>query len=161
MQAEGLIPNHKLLLVGDRGWKDCSIFELTRNSEAVVSLGFVDDVSLAALYSGTDAFIYPSTYEGFGIPVLEARACGAPVVTSDIPELREAGGDDAIYVSPTERGIRSGISAALATAAPKPVDWRDWSWTLSASVLAQVLLNPFCTESKLAQPANGMARAAR
>ena len=159
MQAEGLIPNHKLLLVGERGWKDSSIIELTRGGEAVVSLGFVDDVSLAALYSGTDAFIYPSTYEGFGMPVLEARACGARVVTSDIPELREAGGDDAIYVAPTERGIRSGISLALAMAAPKPVDWREWNWTLSASVLAQVLLSSSCTESELEQPTNGMAAA--
>jgi glycosyltransferase involved in cell wall biosynthesis len=160
MQAEGLIPNHKLLLVGERGWKDSSIIDLTRDSETVVSLGFVDDMSLAALYSGADAFVYPSTYEGFGMPVLEARACGARIVTSDIPELREAGGNDAIYVAPTERGIRSGISLAVATAAPKPVDWRDWNWTLSASVLAEVLLNPSCAESKLAQPANRMGRAA-
>jgi glycosyltransferase involved in cell wall biosynthesis len=160
MQAEGLIPNHKLLLVGERGWKDSSIIELARDSEAVVGLGFVDDASLAALYSGADAFIYPSIYEGFGMPVLEARACGARVVTSDIPELREAGDDDAIYVAPTEQGIRSGISLAVEAAAPKAVDWRDWNWTLSASVLAEVLLNRSCAESKLAQPANRMARAA-
>ena len=150
MKAGGAIPNHTLLLVGERGWKDSSIIELARDSESIVSLGFVDDISLAALYSGTDAFIYPSTYEGFGMPVLEARACGARVVTSDIPELREAGGDDAIYVAPTEQGIYSGISLAVEAAAPKPVDWRDWNWTLSASVLAEVLLDHAYTESKLA-----------
>jgi glycosyltransferase involved in cell wall biosynthesis len=93
------------------------------------------------LYSGADAFIYPSTYEGFGMPVLEARACGARIVTSNIPELREAGGDDAIYVVPTEDGIREGISRAIERCATSVVDWQDWSWTGSASILAGVLLN--------------------
>jgi glycosyltransferase involved in cell wall biosynthesis len=161
MKAEGMIPDHNLLLVGERGWKNSSIIELASNSESVVSLGFVDDKSLAALYSGTDAFIYPSTYEGFGMPVLEARACGARVVTSDIPELREAGGDDAIYVAPTEEGICCGITLALDAAAAKPVDWRDWNWTISASVLAQVLLDRSYAEFKLAQPVNRMARSAK
>ena len=160
MKAQGMIPNHKLLLVGERGWKNSSIIELARNSESVVSLGFVDDMSLTALYSGTDAFVYPSTYEGFGMPVLEARACGARVVTSDIPELREAGGDDTIYVVPTEQGICSGISLAVEAAAAKPVDWRDWNWTASASVLAEVLLDRSYAESKLPQPLNRMARSA-
>jgi glycosyltransferase involved in cell wall biosynthesis len=161
MKAEGLIPNHKLLLVGERGWKNSSIIELARNTESVVNLGFVDDMSLAALYSGTGAFIYPSTYEGFGMPVLEARSCGARVVTSDIPELREAGGEDAIYVAPTEQGICSGILLALKAAAAKPVDWRDWNWTISASALAEVLLDRFYAESKLAEPVNRMARSAK
>ena len=152
MKSQGMIANYSLLLVGDRGWKDSSIIELARNSESVKSLGFVDDTSLAALYSGADAFVYPSTYEGFGMPVLEARACGARVVTSDIPELREAGGNDAIYVAPTEQGIFSGISHALETSAARPVNWRDWNWAKSASVLAQVLLDCAHVESRLAQP---------
>ena len=75
------------------------------------------------------------------MPVLEARACGTRVVTSDTPELREAGGEDAIYVDPTETGIRTGISLALETENAPPIDWRDWDWTRSASVLAKVLLN--------------------
>ena len=75
------------------------------------------------------------------MPVLEARACGARVVTSDTPELREAGGEDAIYVNPTETGIRTGISRALETETIPPIDWHDWDWTRSASVLAAVLLN--------------------
>jgi glycosyltransferase involved in cell wall biosynthesis len=161
MKAQGMLPNHKLLLVGERGWKNSSIIELAMNTESVVSLGFVDDMSLSALYSGTDAFIYPSSYEGFGMPVLEARACGARVVTSDIPELREAGADDAIYVEPTEQGICSGISRAVEAAPAKPVDWRDWNWTISASVLAEVLLDCSYAESRLAQPVNRMGRSAR
>jgi len=141
MKSEGLIPDHKLVLVGERGWKDSTIVELARKSEAVVSLGFVEDASLAALYSGAEAFVYPSHYEGFGMPVLEARACGARVVTTDLPELREAGGEDAIYISPTEEGIRSGIARAVAAVAARPINWRDWNWEGSASILAQVLLD--------------------
>ena len=141
MKSEGLIPDHKLVLVGERGWKDSTIVELVRKSEAVVSLGFVEDASLAALYSGAEAFVYPSHYEGFGMPVLEARACGARVVTTDLPELREAGGEDAIYISPTEEGIRSGIARAVAAVAARPINWRDWNWEGSASILAQVLLD--------------------
>ena len=152
MQAEGTIANHKLLLIGERGWKDSSIIALARSSQSVVRLGFVDDASLAALYKGADAFIYPSTYEGFGMPVLEARACGARVVTSDIPELKEAGGADAIYVTPTDQGIRSGISLALQAAAAKSVDWRDWNWNRSASVLADVLLERPHNEARFAGP---------
>src|SRR5271155_818758 len=154
MKANGRIADHKLLLVGDRGWKDSSIMELIQNSESVVRLGFVDDTSLAALYSGADALIYPSTYEGFGMPVLEARACGARVVTSDLPELREAGGDDAIYVTPTEPGICSGISLAVAMPKARPIRWQDWSWSLSANALAEVLLDCVRTESVPAESLN-------
>jgi glycosyltransferase involved in cell wall biosynthesis len=160
MRGAGMIPNHKLLLVGEPGWKYSSIAELVRNDESVVSLGFVDDFSLAALYSGSDVFIYPSIYEGFGMPVLEARACGARVVTSDTPELREAGGDDAVYVAPNTQGICCGISLALRSAAAKPIDRQDWNWTASAAVLAEVLLDCSKTESALAQSVAGMARAA-
>jgi glycosyltransferase involved in cell wall biosynthesis len=152
MKSEGLIPHHKLVLVGERGWKDSTIVELARKSEAVVSLGFVEDASLAALYSGTEAFVYPSLYEGFGMPVLEARACGARVVTTDLPELREAGGEDAIYISPTEEGIRSGIAQAVAARVARPINWRDWNWAGSASVLAQVLLDGFNVRTPKMRP---------
>ena len=76
MKAEGQLAHHKLLLVRERGWKDSPIIELVRSSESIVGLGYVDDMSLAGLYNGSSAFIYPSSYEGFGMPVLEARACG-------------------------------------------------------------------------------------
>jgi glycosyltransferase involved in cell wall biosynthesis len=145
MRANGLVRNHKLVLIGERGWKDLAIMDLARgNAESVLCLGFVDDASLAALYQGADAFIFPSRYEGFGMPVLEARACGAAVVTSDIPELREAGGDQTIYIEPTEEGIRCGISLVLKRRPTERVDWRDWSWNKSAATLAEVLLGHSC-----------------
>ena len=102
-------------------------------------MGFVDDEALAVLYSGADALVFPSSYEGFGIPVLEARACGTRVVTTDLPELREAGGDDTIYVPPTEHGVRVGMLAALASSRPKPLPPRDYGWAESARMFASVL----------------------
>src|SRR5271170_5432199 len=137
MKANGMIADHKLLLVGDRGWKDSSIVELVRNSESVIRLGFVDDTSLAALYSGADAMIYPSTYEGFGMPVLEARACGARVVTTDLPELREAGDEYVIYVQPTLEGVKTGILQAIGSPKPPPAVGRTWKEP--ARILARAL----------------------
>ena len=86
------------------GWSDCEAGAKRRCT--VRALGFVDDEALAVLYNGADALVFPSSYEGFGIPVLEPRACGTRVVTTDLPELREAGGDDAIYVPPTSHALQ-------------------------------------------------------
>lgn len=141
MKANGALSRYKLVLVGDRGWKDAAVVKLAQyNSKWILRLGFVDDESLAALYAGAEAFIFPSCYEGFGMPVLEARACGTRVVTSDLPELREAGGRASIYIDPTEQGIEFGIKTALQQKTTEKVDWRDWHWDKSAAVLAEVIL---------------------
>ncbi len=116
MKKDGQLPDYRLVLVGTRGWKDNDIVRLlygNASESGVIHLGYVPRDDLAALYSGAAAFVFPSLYEGFGMPVLEARRCGAQVITSDIPELREAGGDDAIYISPTVDGIRAGILRCL------------------------------------------------
>src|SRR6202047_1023292 len=154
LKRDGKLSGHQLVLAGPTGWKNRGLKQ--RLDEArpygLVLAGYVPDESMPMLYAGADALVFPSLYEGFGMPVLEARACGARVVTTDIPELREAGGNDAIYVAPTEQGIFSGISHALETSAARPVNWRDWNWAKSASVLAQVLLDCAHVESRLAQP---------
>ncbi len=76
--------------------------------------GFVADADLPALYTAADLFVFPSWYEGFGLPVLEAMACGAPVVCSNAASLPEVAGDAALLVSPDDvQGLREAISRAL------------------------------------------------
>ena len=84
-------------------------------ADGVRALGYVDDEELPPLYRGAAAFVFPSLFEGFGIPVVEAMACGIPAVVSSHASLDEASGDAAIRVDPTSReAIASGIERALA-----------------------------------------------
>src|SRR5205823_14011827 len=76
---------------------------------------YVRDERLPQLYRGAEAFVYPSRFEGFGIPVVEAMACGVPCVVSSHPSLDEAAGDAAIRVDPeSPEAIAAGICEALA-----------------------------------------------
>lgn len=102
LKDEEAIP-HKLVLIGKDGWFYEGIYEEIRRlhlENDVVSLGFVPDEQLPALISGAELFVYPSFYEGFGLPVLEAMACGTPVVTSKCSSLPEVGGDAVKYCNP-------------------------------------------------------------
>jgi glycosyltransferase involved in cell wall biosynthesis len=142
MKSEGLLPKHRLILVGERGWRDGKLAGIVRAAadHGVMALGRVPDGDLPALYSGCDAFIFPSIYEGFGIPVLEARACGARVVATDTPEIREAGGDGTTYITPTPEGLRSGILHALSGQKRQTMPTLCWpTWEESATTLAGVL----------------------
>jgi glycosyltransferase involved in cell wall biosynthesis len=108
---------HRLVVVGERAWRTSGIFqrlEALGLGDAVVLTGRVDDESLAALYSGTDCFVFPSLYEGFGSPPLEAMACGAPVVASNVSSLPEVVGDAGVLVRPRDVAA---IAAAMATVA--------------------------------------------
>ncbi|WP_205696683.1 glycosyltransferase family 1 protein [Conexibacter sp. SYSU D00693] len=90
-----------LALVGPTGWDAGPILDAARaNPDEVKLLGFVSDDELRALYAGCAAFAYPSLYEGFGLPVLEAMAAGAPVLTSSISSLPEVAQDAALLVEP-------------------------------------------------------------
>jgi glycosyltransferase involved in cell wall biosynthesis len=134
---------HTLVVVGVKGWKDSEVAELIasgRGEGRIKYLGYVPDADLPSLYTGCDVFIFPSLYEGFGIPVLEARACGARVVASDVAEIREAGDNDTIYVAPDSGGIRSGLLQALDSPKPAgPIDGYPL-WIDGAALLAQILL---------------------
>ncbi len=92
-----------LVVAGRHGWGD-----------KTQTIGFVPDSDLPALYSGASVFAFPSLYEGFGFPALEAMACGTPVVTSDISSLPEVAGKAAVLVDPASvDSIRAGIKLAL------------------------------------------------
>jgi glycosyltransferase involved in cell wall biosynthesis len=94
---------HVLVLAGQRGWLYQDIFrtieELGLNNQ-VVFLNYFPDDNLPMLYSGADLFVLPSLYEGFGFPILEAMACGAPVLASNVSSLPEIVGDAGALVPP-------------------------------------------------------------
>jgi glycosyltransferase involved in cell wall biosynthesis len=95
----------QLVIVGREGWLNDELFSYIKNSEfrrRVLLTGYVSEEDLVALYSSCRVSIYPSLYEGFGLPTLEAMACGAPVITSRIESIMEAVGDAARLIPPTE-----------------------------------------------------------
>ncbi len=149
LQSEGEFAGYRLVLAGGSGWKDERLRTLLGDrsqprspaeGQTVVPLGFVTDEQLAHLYTGCRAFVFPSRYEGFGIPVLEARACGAAIVASDLPELREAGGDAAVYVPPTPEGLRDGLHEVVVRPPPAPLSAQLLpSWRGAALKLARFL----------------------
>lgn len=86
---------------GDRGWQDkIAAYGL---SGRIHLTGYVDEAALACLYSGASALVYPSFYEGFGLPLLEAMACGCPVICSDAASLPEVAGNAALYFDPRSK----------------------------------------------------------
>jgi glycosyltransferase involved in cell wall biosynthesis len=94
---------HELVLAGAPGWQYESLFDTLRQyrlSEHVRLLGFVEPDEQALCYNAADLFVYPSLYEGFGLPVLEAMACGTPVVSSNAASLPEVVGDAGALVDP-------------------------------------------------------------
>ncbi|MCK4224177.1 MAG: glycosyltransferase family 4 protein [candidate division Zixibacteria bacterium] len=92
-----------LVLAGGKGWKYKHIFRLVKQlklEDRVVFCGYVPDSDLPALYHSASVFVYPSFYEGFGLPPLEAMTCGIPVIVSHTTSLPEVVGDAGIYVDP-------------------------------------------------------------
>lgn len=94
---------HSLVLVGSRGWMDDDIFSTLRDlnvGHRVFMPGYVPQEELPALYSAASLFVYASRYEGFGLPILEAMACGVPVITSNVASMPEIAGDAGMLIDP-------------------------------------------------------------
>jgi len=112
------LPDHRFVVVGQRGWKFADVLAEAGRPDLegrVVLPGYVPEEDLPVLYTHAQAFVYPSLYEGFGLPVVEAMACGAPVLTSNTSSLVEIGEGAALLVDPhDERAIADGLMA-LAT----------------------------------------------
>lgn len=109
--------NLHLVVVGGTGWLQDPIYEAVHRLSLqpyVHFVGFADDADLPALYSAARCFAFPSLYEGFGLPVLEAMACGTPVVTSSVSSLPEVAGDAALLADPLDvAGIADAVERVL------------------------------------------------
>jgi glycosyltransferase involved in cell wall biosynthesis len=112
---------YALVLSGGKGWLDDEIHDRIRQlqeaGETIIQTGYLKQAHLPALYSGASVFVYPSFYEGLGLPVIEAMACGAPVITSNVSSLPEAAGDAGLLVDPTSI---DDLSAAMEKVLVKP-----------------------------------------
>ena len=134
----------ELVVVGGRGWHDRGLLRAleTRAPQGRVRwLGYVPERDLVALYTGARLFVYPSRFEGMGLPVVEAMACGAPVIASDVPALREVGAGAATLVPPGDSpALAAAIASVLADGgagarARGLARARDFSWTRTARAL--------------------------
>ena len=109
--------NLQLVLAGNKGWLTNDLFDLISRSmvaDRIKLTGYLDDEELRALYSSCRAFVYPSLYEGFGLPPLEAMACGAPVITSRTPSIVEVVNQAAQLVDPEDvQGLARSIVQLL------------------------------------------------
>jgi glycosyltransferase involved in cell wall biosynthesis len=116
----------RLVLVGSGGWRNEAILERidgSRESASIVRLRDLDDRDLADLYAACAAFVLPSLEEGFGLPLAEAMACGAPCVAADNSSLTEIAGDGARLVPATDAGA---IAAALIDLCGDPAAREAW-----------------------------------
>ena len=128
VQAYAALPaalkaRHPLVIVGARGWQSGELERAIAPLESAGTarrLGYVDERELPLLYAGAHAFAFPSLYEGFGLPVLEAMASGVPALTSNVSSLPEVAGDTALAVDPfDEAALCAGLERLL-----EDFDWR-------------------------------------
>lgn len=140
---------HQLVLVGPEGWRAGPLgeaLERLKLGSRVRLTGFVPDVDLRLWYAAADLFAFPSLYEGFGLPVLEAMACGTTVLTSNVSALPEVAGDAAILVDPSSvesiaTGMRSALTDPVASSARSArglAQAREFTWERTAALTAEV-----------------------
>lgn len=139
----------KLVLSGKKGWLYDSIFDLVQQNnlaDDVIFTGYVDTKDAAPLTCGAEIFLFPSLYEGFGIPPLEAMACGTPVITSNVASLPEVVGSAGITVSPKDtEELKNGIKAMLTNGSMRKEfisagikRAQEFTWARSAETLVNI-----------------------
>lgn len=140
---------HNLYISGGKGWLyDDMLAEIARQGlqDRVRFIGFVDDADLPTLYSAADLFLFPSVYEGFGLPLLEAMACGVPVISSDASSLPEVGAGVARLIAPHPAQLWTEAMAQLLADEPQRQHMRQaglqhvhrFSWQKTAVHLRQI-----------------------
>lgn len=139
----------QFVIAGEQGWRfdRQKALESLRHRDSVRFIGFVPDEDMPTLYSAASLFIFSTLYEGFGIPVLEAQACGVPVVTSNCSSLPEVAGDGAEYVDPYDaESICAGMQRVLENPALAGElrekgfqNAKRFSWDASARRLNEIL----------------------
>jgi glycosyltransferase involved in cell wall biosynthesis len=152
VQAYAALPSNsrpKLIIAGAKGWGYDDVYAAAEQSGAagdIIFAGYVAQTELPLWYNAAKLFVYPSHYEGFGLPVAEAMACGTPAITSDVSSLPEVAGNAALTVSPTDRqGLTQAIASALCDA-PLRTQMRErglaqaarFTWRRVAEQTAQV-----------------------
>ncbi len=145
----GLPDNVMLVVAGKDGWdasEQLTPVERLGLERRVVRLGYIPDQQLPALYAAAAAVVYPSRYEGFGLPLVEGLAAGVPVVASDLPVFREVGGDQILLFDPTDpASIAAAMESALAKGSSpserenRKAQARKFDWNASARVVARRL----------------------
>ena len=115
---EAIKNSYSLVLVGGKGWLDGKLeakYGELAKKYSLIKTGYVPDEDLPGLYSGASVFVYPAFYEGFGMPPLEAMACGVPVITSDSSSLPEVVGDAAITIKAEDNAMLAQEMAKVLT----------------------------------------------
>jgi glycosyltransferase involved in cell wall biosynthesis len=142
--------NYDLVIVGKKGWLHKEIFERVKNLRIEPRVRFLDYVpasEMPALVSGAGLLVFPSLHEGFGLPILEAQACGTPVVCSMTSSLPEAAGDGALFIDPCDvNAIAAAIERALTDAKLRSKivengfrNLKRFSWEKSAGEVLRVI----------------------
>jgi glycosyltransferase involved in cell wall biosynthesis len=141
---------HQLVLVGMSGWKNTALFGLIEDhpaKEGIVITGYIPAEDLAPIYTGAEVFVFPTLYEGFGLPVLEAMQCGCPVISSATSSIPEVAGDACMLVDPQDvPGLASAIQKVLSGGSVRNEMVRKglarsrlFSWEKSAERLLEIL----------------------
>jgi glycosyltransferase involved in cell wall biosynthesis len=142
--------DYKLVLVGGYNknvFAKTNLFELSKNRDDIVFTGYLSDEKLVEYYNKASLFVFPSFFEGFGIPPLEAMACGCPCVVSNVASLPEVCGDSAYYVNPYDiEDIARGIETVLSDEKLREdlikkgfENIKRFSWEESAKKIVQII----------------------